>query len=924
MKKILLFGFGIVFSLSLIAQDTDGDGIDDIYETAADVNVTAVNFGCTSDFYLVASSTGTSDLYSMDFYSGVNVQVGLTATSEYSGSAYDQSTDLIFVLKNGTGNVLNYFDLNGVLHEIVGTSSMTFSSSGEIDVDRNYWTTSSSSSSQLNKIDLNTMTETSVTFTIGSGSPVIVSDLSYITDGTNEYLFGVVNNNLITYNLTNLTVSSIAISGNWEASDGEYFGASFATDNNSKYYIINNYSGNVYEITDFNTASSTATKVADFIPVSGLGGANCQSASSPFSDTDGDGTPNYLDTDSDNDGIDDSVEGTTDTDGDGIPNYLDTDSDGDGTLDVNDDFPLDSTEDLDTDGDSTGDNTDTDDDGDGTLDVSDDFPLDSTEDTDTDGDGIGNNTDTDDDGDGISDIVEGTTDTDGDGILDCLDTDSDNDGIDDSVEGTTDTDGDSIPNYLDTDSDGDGISDSIEGNIDTDVDGIPNYLDLDSDGDGISDLVEGTTDTDSDGTPDCLDTDSDNDGTPDADDTFPTDSTETIDTDGDGAGDNADTDDDGDGMLDSDELICGSDPLDSTSIALDTDEDSIPDCTDSDDDNDGTPDADDTFPTDSTETIDTDGDGAGDNADTDDDGDGMIDTDELICGSDPLDSTSIALDTDEDSIPDCVDSDDDNDGISDVEEGIIDTDEDGIPNYLDTDSDGDGILDIIEGTTDSDGDGILDYLDVACLYVNSTQNVFACNSYDWNGVTYTSSGVYTDTIQDMLGCNSVIAINLTIDQPITPTIVQQFSTTLTTGNYFDYQWYRNGELMPDETNQILLIYSSGYYTVNVFNEFGCSSLSSNGIQYGQSISIEERLLEEFKIYPNPSINIAYLETPNDLGRNYVVSLYDNLGRVVLIKESNSFQSGSLIIDISSLNPSIYNLAVKYENGAVWNTTLLKQ
>ena len=849
MKKILLFGFGIVFSLSLIAQDTDGDGIDDIYETAADVNVTAVNFGCTSDFYLVASSTGTSDLYSMDFYSGVNVQVGLTATSEYSGSAYDQSTDLIFVLKNGTGNVLNYFDLNGVLHEIVGTSSMTFSSSGEIDVDRNYWTTSSSSSSQLNKIDLNTMTETSVTFTIGSGSPVIVSDLSYITDGTNEYLFGVVNNNLITYNLTNLTVSSIAISGNWEASDGEYFGASFATDNNSKYYIINNYSGNVYEITDFNTASSTATKVADFIPVSGLGGANCQSASSPFSDTDGDGTPNYLDTDSDNDGIDDSVEGTTDTDGDGIPNYLDTDSDGDGTLDVNDDFPLDSTEDLDTDGDSTGDNTDTDDDGDGTLDVSDDFPLDSTEDTDTDGDGIGNNTDTDDDGDGISDIVEGTTDTDGDGILDCLDTDSDNDGIDDSVEGTTDTDGDSIPNYLDTDSDGDGISDSIEGNIDTDVDGIPNYLDLDSDGDGISDLVEGTTDTDSDGTPDCLDTDSDNDGTPDADDTFPTDSTE---------------------------------------------------------------------------TIDTDGDGAGDNADTDDDGDGMIDTDELICGSDPLDSTSIALDTDEDSIPDCVDSDDDNDGISDVEEGIIDTDEDGIPNYLDTDSDGDGILDIIEGTTDSDGDGILDYLDVACLYVNSTQNVFACNSYDWNGVTYTSSGVYTDTIQDMLGCNSVIAINLTIDQPITPTIVQQFSTTLTTGNYFDYQWYRNGELMPDETNQILLIYSSGYYTVNVFNEFGCSSLSSNGIQYGQSISIEERLLEEFKIYPNPSINIAYLETPNDLGRNYVVSLYDNLGRVVLIKESNSFQSGSLIIDISSLNPSIYNLAVKYENGAVWNTTLLKQ
>ena len=41
----------------------------------------------------------------------------------------------------------------------------------------------------------------------------------------------------------------------------------------------------------------------------------------------------------------------------------------------------------------------TDDDGDGTLDADDAFPLDATEDTDTDGDGIGNNADDDDDGD---------------------------------------------------------------------------------------------------------------------------------------------------------------------------------------------------------------------------------------------------------------------------------------------------------------------------------------------------------------------------------------------------------------------------------------------------------------------------------------------------------------------------------------------
>jgi len=39
-------------------------------------------------------------------------------------------------------------------------------------------------------------------------------------------------------------------------------------------------------------------------------------------DTDGDGTPDNLDTDSDGDGIPDAVEGVADTDGDGTPDNL--------------------------------------------------------------------------------------------------------------------------------------------------------------------------------------------------------------------------------------------------------------------------------------------------------------------------------------------------------------------------------------------------------------------------------------------------------------------------------------------------------------------------------------------------------------------------------------------------------------------------
>jgi len=51
-------------------------------------------------------------------------------------------------------------------------------------------------------------------------------------------------------------------------------------------------------------------------------------------DLDADGTPNFLDLDSDGDGIPDSVETAADVDGDGNPNFLDLDSDGDGIPDA--------------------------------------------------------------------------------------------------------------------------------------------------------------------------------------------------------------------------------------------------------------------------------------------------------------------------------------------------------------------------------------------------------------------------------------------------------------------------------------------------------------------------------------------------------------------------------------------------------------
>jgi gliding motility-associated-like protein len=490
--------------------------------------------------------------------------------------------------------------------------------------------------------------------------------------------------------------------------------------------------------------------------ITGFGGAGTTPVNTDATDA-----PDYLDLDTDNDGIVDAIEGW-DTNGDGTPETTptgtDADNDGlDDAYDANDALvnPTNGTtptsypdvvnaggdrdwrEIADHDGDGIADNNDIDDDNDGILD---------TEETvaDFDNDGIPNWFDLDSDNDGIPDVVEGgSPDVDNDGLVDNF-TDANNDGYDDTVAASsgnagppvTDHDGDGHPDYLDLDSDNDGISDVIEGGSpDVDNDGmVDNFTDTDNN--GYDDVVENGTgnagppvpDYDNDGVPDYHDLDSDNDGIPDVVEGG------SPDVDGNGTIDNF-TDADGDGWDDNVENGNGN----AGPPFADTDGDGIPDYHDLDSDNDGIPDVVEGG------SPDTNGDGLIDNF-TDNDGDGWDDNVESGNGN----PGPQVPDTDNDGTPDYLDLDSDGDGIPDTIEGggadadndgiidnftdndgdgwddntetgngnagppVPDTDNDGTPDYLDLDSDGDGTND---GTNDEfpnqdcDGDGLSNYLD---------------------------------------------------------------------------------------------------------------------------------------------------------------------------------------------------------------------
>lgn len=486
----------------------------------------------------------------------------------------------------------------------------------------------------------------------------------------------------------------------------------------------------------------------------------------PDTDAFATGQPNYLDIDSDDDGIVDIIEGQTttgyvapsgtDSDADGIdnsydnndaafaggagngitpnnvendadPDYIDPDSDNDGSLDEFEGWDMN---------------------GNGFIDGGE-IAFVGT--TDTDGDGLFNEYDV---NDASPEPTNGTTptfyadadlgtperkwrepvDNDADGIVNGIDVDDDNDGIPDTAENpggvdpSADADSDGTPNFLDptpgpgvpayVDSNGDNVNDAF----DTDLDGLMDLFDLDSDNDGISDLAEAGG----------------------------------VDTDGDGRVDGVFADSDADGLHNTYDASSGGDAI----ANLDTDGDTIVNSKDLDSDNDGIPDVVEAAGTDANNDgridgfTDTDNDGFAQSADGDLDNDGTAENTAgalIITGadgnSDGLPDTYPRANADASGLPNPYDLDADNDGILDAREaGITDATNDGLadgilgtdgwsdtvdglatltpantdgatgPDYLDIDADNDGIVDNIEGQstsgyiapagTDSDADGI--------------------------------------------------------------------------------------------------------------------------------------------------------------------------------------------------------------------------
>ena len=120
--------------------------------------------------------------------------------------------------------------------------------------------------------------------------------------------------------------------------------------------------------------------------------------------------------------------------------------------------------------------------------------------------------------------------------------------------------------------------------------------------------------------------------------------------------------------------------------------------------------------------------------------------------------------------------------------------------------------------------------DGSCGYANSyTIALTACDSLVWNGINYTSSGIYNQTLTNLSGCDSVVTLDLGIISVDTSVSYVISSSTLTAlAPNATYQWLdcnNNNTPIAGETNQNFSPTSNGNYAVEV-TQNGCTAISN--------------------------------------------------------------------------------------------------
>lgn len=212
-------------------------------------------------------------------------------------------------------------------------------------------------------------------------------------------------------------------------------------------------------------------------------------------------------------------------------------------------------------------------------------------------------------------------------------------------------------------------------------------------------------------------------------------------------------------------------------------------------------------------------------------------------------------------------------------------------------------------------------------HIQNSPTICDGSSYSYNGHTYSTSGVYYDTLTTISGCDSVIETQLTIIPDYNVNLdsinggsndtlyVSHYPTTIDAGSSYQHYLWNTGS-----TNQTTTVFFDGWYILEVSNDSGCSDLDSIYI-YLSTFSKVNSNKQGIAIIPNPN-NGQFTICFDSYQYIDKLEIFDILGNNVCSINVNKKQS-MYKIDIFNLPNGIYFLKI-FEKEKCYIEKMLKQ
>ncbi len=180
-------------------------------------------------------------------------------------------------------------------------------------------------------------------------------------------------------------------------------------------------------------------------------------------------------------------------------------------------------------------------------------------------------------------------------------------------------------------------------------------------------------------------------------------------------------------------------------------------------------------------------------------------------------------------------------------------------------------------------------------------------NYTWN-----NAGSYLDTLLNAGGCDSIITVNLTVNNlPDVTTTLSGITITSNASGAASYQWIdctNNNSIISGETNQTFTASAAGNYAV-IVNTGTCVDTSSCVVIALTEIN-ECSPFNIFKVYPNPASDLISIQM-KDYQQQLIIGVYTILGELL---SEHVFQNASAVqLNMSNYPQGMYLLKVTNKN-----------